>query len=259
MTNIFHLIWFQGFQNLPKELSGVPKLWGRLNPNYTVMQWCGEKLSHFVALNYPQFCDFYGSLGEGQPENVMIVKRCDFARLLLLHRYGGWYFDVDCLPVLPMSYLLDSGQVHHRNTPFSYSRDSSHPTVLGTDPAPLAVDFGSYEMVMSREHLPNPALGGYPVSNTVIYAKAGSPLLMEMIEGCVSRAGEKVLDFAGPIGLGRWVRERADTLKGKLLVLPPFYFLWQTHDQGTPWEGTICCHLNRLDWTDKTKEVPWDV
>lgn len=256
---ILHFIWFQGLDHAPEALRHIPGKWQEMNPECTVMMWDWEKIAELIMFHYPHFTEFYQGIGEGESDNIAVIKKCDFARLLILHRYGGMYLDMDCDPLRPLDNLFADGTVCHRLTPFRYARHGYPPSELPENGDPLPVDFNKYELILSREHEPNAELGGYNAANTVIIAQAGSPLLLEMIMGCLDRAGLKVLEFAGPLGLSKWLTARADRLKGRVLMLPPYYFLWQVHDMGPPWRGTICLHMNRLDWTDRTKAVPWDI
>ena len=254
-----HFIWFQGLDHAPAALRPIPGKWAELNPGCTVKVWDGEMIRTMVSMFYPELLDFYEAIGEDEADNIRVIKKCDFARLLILHHHGGMYLDMDCDPLRPLDSLFLDGTVRHRLSPFRYARHGYPPSVLPENEDPVPVDFNRYELILSREHEPNEDLGGYNAANTVIIARAGSPLLLEMIMGCLGRERMKVLEFAGPLGLSKWLTARAGRLKGRVLMLPPYYFLWQAHDMGPPWRGTVCLHMNRLVWTDRTKAVPWDI
>ena len=255
MIREIHFIWFQGIAEAPVELRKVPERWQALNPGYNIRIWDEPSLFWFLKEKYPAMVDFYSRIGDGETANIRTIKKCDFVRLLLLHHFGGWYFDLDCLPLHPLSSLLQSGGVMHRHTEFTYGE---YPTVL--PPAQLTpVDFESYELILTREHLPNIDLGGHSVANSAIYAAPGSDLLLNLVHAIMLKGRENVLSFAGPHAFSRFLLDNLSDAKGKVLCLPPFYFLWQEWDMGKAWEHTVCLHMNRMDWGDKTRSTPWDI
>jgi hypothetical protein len=260
MTKLFHFIWYQGFYSTPEQIRPVPDMWEEANEGYSYHFWDQWSLLGLIKSKYPEYFHFYLGIGSDEPENIRIIKRCDFARLLVLHAYGGWYLDMDCVPVKPIKSLLDSHRVDHLHTQFTYSSFASGRSDLGRIASDgRAVDFDSYDLILTREHGPSPEVGGHTVCNGIMYATPGSSVLADLIDGCVKRVDQKVLKFAGPHGISSHLRQMISAVKGKVLVLPPYYFLWQTSDMGPPWANTICCHMNRLDWADKSLPKPWDI
>ncbi len=263
MQKTLHFMWFQGLTAAPPELQDMPRKWKAMNPDYTVKVWDEKEILTFVASVFPTYLAFFKNIGFGEAPNIAVIKKCDFARLLILFAFGGAYVDLDCVPVRPISTLLDGGAVEHSFTKFEYSRNNSFPSKLkDRDALPIQTDFSKYELIVSREHCHNPTLGGFPIANTVMFGRAGSSLLSEMIVGCVANVKEKVLAFAGPFGLSKYLKGRVHELAGRVLTLPPYYFLWQLHDMGPAWKNTVCCHLNRMDWVDWSnpeKKFPWDI
>jgi len=254
MTKSLHFMWFQGLSQAPEMIRDTPFAWRDLNPGYDIYVWDAGSLGRLVAERYPSLTRFWSDLGNGTHG---IIRQCDFGRLLILHAYGGWYFDLDCVPCLPLSTLLDDGVRHHL-TPFSYSENPELRTVL--DPGtPVSVDFASYEMILTREHTAPAVMGGFSVCNGCLYAAKESPFLWKMILTMIPFHRSKVLSFAGPHGVTRFLRTNLEEARGRVLVLPPYYFLWQHYDMGRVWERTVCRHLNRMDWADHTKEQPWDI
>jgi len=235
-------------------------MWEELNDGYEIHLWDQWSILTFIKAKYPEYFIFYLGIGLDEPEKVQIIKRCDFARLLLLHAYGGWYIDMDCVPIRPISSLIDSQEVDHTQTVFSYSPSRfMRSNLLQEPPNTKKVNFSSYDLILTREHSPSVDVGGHTVCNGIMYARAGSTILADLIDGCLSRVDQKVLKFAGPHGMSSYLRSKVSEIRGSVLVLPPYYLLWQTYDMGKPWEKTICCHINRMDWADKNLSKPWDI
>jgi len=259
MEKILHFMWWQGLSSAPSELQDVPRKWQEMNPEYQVKVWDEVAILTFIGRVYPKYFRFFCDIGLGQDKKISIIKKCDFSRLLILHAFGGGYIDLDCIPLKPIRSLWEGAQVEHTFTNFKYSRNSSFPSTLkDTEAFPIATDFSRYELILSREHCPNASLGGYPIANTVMWGKAGAPLLVDLIQNTLRNVNEKVLAFAGPLAISRYLKASAKQLEGRVITLPPYYFLWQVHDMGQPWKKSVCHHLNKMDWADKTRHIPWD-
>jgi len=268
MEKLIHQIWLPGFDSCPPSLWPNPAKWEALNPGWRVRLWDGADILKFVEQNYPLLLGIFRSIQECSTDKVAAVKQSDLARLLILHHFGGIYADLDMTPLLPLSSLFGdpfgtSPDVRHRFTEFKYSRGKTQPTVLSEDDEHRELaDWRKYELILSREHLPNTELGGYLVSNAFIIApQPGSKLLEGIISRIVPQWGERVLRFGGPFAISRALKELVaiPKHKGKAYVLPPYFFLWQPHDQGPPWKWTICTHENQLSWCDMSAAVPWNV
>lgn len=260
----FHFMWYQGLAAAPSSITGTPDKWQELNPTSRVYFWDRLRIERFIRDYYPSFWVPYEELGLGGPANIAIIKKCDFARLLILYHFGGMYADMDCVPVRPLNSLFSSGVVKHLRTPFQYSRNGSEPSVLGVDPSPHKTDFKRYGLILSREHCAVEALRSYnydrpqhAVANTVIFCQKHNSDMLDLLGFVAQRSKQRVLEFAGPWAITRWLLSRPERFVGRVLVLPPYYFLWQPHDMGKPWSDTIALHLNRMDWVDHSKQAGW--
>jgi Glycosyltransferase sugar-binding region containing DXD motif len=278
-TTLIHIVWFQGWTHAPKGLEDVPKRWEAMNHGSHVMVWDEFKMQAFVDTHYPQFSAAYHQLGseaQTHPQytpveriKVPIIKKCDFIRILILYHFGGIYVDYDCIPTKPLKTLFESGEIHHRDTPFEYSRNCSVPTVLSKeDPHKVTVDFRRYSVLFCREHCPvrvvDPVTGNevhsYPVANTVMAARPKFRPFLEFILWALQRKEREVLWFMGPWALTLFIHRHLAEFRNCTLMLPPYYFLWQPHDMGrTPWDRTLSMHLNRMDWVDKQSANGWKV
>lgn len=261
MERIVHFYWHQGFDEMPRELWRIPKLWADLNPNHKLAYWDAKNIGKLVKEHYPLLAGVFDRIARTDTEKVAAVKSSDLARLLILHHHGGFYVDTDCEPFLPLSHLFGGSLVRHRFAKFDYSRNNSPPTVLSAGDDPFereVVDWSRYDLVLSREHQLNPELGGCAAANTAIMARKGSPLLEAIISAVLPDWNEKVLRFCGPHAISKAIRATLPAFKGKAYMLPPWYLLWQTSDMGAPWKHTVCRHMNRLDWTNLSDPVPWD-
>jgi hypothetical protein len=242
-SKVIHLCWFQGIDLAPANLRQAPALWRELNPGYEVLIWDFQSLSSFIASKYPQYFSRWNRLDK-------VIKKCDFARLLLVHYFGGFYFDLDLLPRTSLDSFMDAGVVRHMTTQFV--------TVLPS-PEPLeAVDLHSRDFILSREHRPIDEIG-FGVANGQIASKPGLPLWIDFLEAQIGSPDVRVLDYLGPWALTRFLRARTD-LRGRGLIVPPYYFLWEDAAfQQPPPSWCVTRHLAENNWGDKSKGDWWMV
>ena len=94
IPKIIHTIWI-GDKKRPEP----SKLWADMNPDYQHMHWDEAKLN----------ADLSGSLGN-EYVNMYLSREdkqysdkyngaVNILRLLVLQKYGGIYFDADCIPL----------------------------------------------------------------------------------------------------------------------------------------------------------------
>jgi mannosyltransferase OCH1-like enzyme len=91
---IIHQIWFGTIPNKRsakkayKSLKSYRDSWLIKNPNWCHMEWNKDFCIQFVKSFYPEHQEMFKNY-------IYEIQRCDAVRYLLLHRYGGWYADMD--------------------------------------------------------------------------------------------------------------------------------------------------------------------
>lgn len=91
---IIHQIWFGTMPNKREAKKAYKKLilyrdsWIEKNPTWHRHEWNKKECIEFVNSFYPE----YKELLNGYRYEI---QRCDVLRYLILHRYGGWYADMD--------------------------------------------------------------------------------------------------------------------------------------------------------------------
>jgi mannosyltransferase OCH1-like enzyme len=100
-SRIIHQIWFGTIPNKREARKTYDKLkmyresWNEHNPDWFHMQWNKELAILFIKTFYPEHNELFKNYRYE-------IQRCDALRYLLLHRYGGWYADMDyycCKPL----------------------------------------------------------------------------------------------------------------------------------------------------------------
>lgn len=234
-------MWYQGHEFAPSSDRGNPLRWRTMNPGWQVLEWNHVNLTEFIRGHYPQYFPAWNSLGK-------VIKKCDLARLLVLHYFGGAYMDLDLVPLSPLDGLLNSKRIRHSKT--------AYVTVLPQPESVESVNLLEMDAVFSREYRPIDKRG-FGVANGAIIAKPGCQWMLDFIDSRINNPGALVLDYMGPHALTRFLRERTD-LHRRVRALPPYYLLWEPHYmQQPPPDWVVCLHPAVNSWGDHSKVDFW--
>lgn len=87
-NKIIHQVWFNlGAGDTPTE-SKYSETWRKLNSDHYYHLWSESQALELIKSVYPFFLDYYVKYPHG-------IQRIDAIRYFFLHRYGGWYVDID--------------------------------------------------------------------------------------------------------------------------------------------------------------------
>ena len=124
---IIHQIWWDTIQSKKKTRESYEKMrmyresWTEKNPDWYRMEWNKPDSLSFLKQFYPEHLEtFLGYKYE--------IQRCDFVRYLFLHRYGGWYVDMDYYCNRPMTEALKQfrNSIYFVQSPNSFMQESDH-------------------------------------------------------------------------------------------------------------------------------------
>jgi len=96
---IIHQIWWQGYENLPKEYLKYRNSWILKHPNWKLIFWDKKKIEKFV-LNINK--DLYKILNK----LPYLIQKIDFSKYIILYYYGGVYVDMDTICQQKLDNLL---------------------------------------------------------------------------------------------------------------------------------------------------------
>lgn len=88
VPRIVHKLWMQGFDHLPEKLKGVSNEPFRAQ----IVQWDEQSLLRFLRAEYSS------AVAQTFLSIQTIVSKSDYARLFVLHKFGGVYVDCDYSP-----------------------------------------------------------------------------------------------------------------------------------------------------------------
>jgi len=137
---IMHQIWFGTIPNKEKakktyqDLKMYRDSWKTKNPGWCIFEWSKKNCTQLVTQKYPEYLNLFKGYAYD-------IQRCDAVRYLILHRYGGWYIDMDyycsksfdTIPNLDSEvYLVESadpafGRDTNVSNALMYSSSPNHP------------------------------------------------------------------------------------------------------------------------------------
>jgi mannosyltransferase OCH1-like enzyme len=91
---IIHQIWFGTIPNKREAKKAYQKMklyrdsWIKHNPTWCRFEWNKQNCIFLIKKYYSEHLDLFLKYS-------FEIQRCDFARYIILHRYGGWYVDMD--------------------------------------------------------------------------------------------------------------------------------------------------------------------
>lgn len=238
-----HFIWYQGIESAPAEIRNNPVEWGRMNPGWRINFWDSGALTRFIRSHYKAYWPAWEALPS-------VIKKCDFARVLILFHFGGVYADMDLKPFRPLDDFLNAGEVRHRKT-FVTGKLPAHDNLE-------QVALLERDIILTREYRQVPGVG-WPVANGIIISKRHLRLWHDFLDSRIHEPWATVLNYVGPWALSRFIKANAATLQGKVTVLPPYYFLWEPYHfkQARP-AWVVSEHQAKNYWGDHSKPDWWN-
>jgi mannosyltransferase OCH1-like enzyme len=98
-------VWVQkdgGPLKIPEEETYFLHQMRKMNPDFQHMFFDGNDVAKFFETNYPEYYITYKRL-------PVFIQKLDFFRYLAIYHYGGFYFDMDINPHIP----LDNAILNH--------------------------------------------------------------------------------------------------------------------------------------------------
>lgn len=93
-SKILHQVWFGTIPNKKSAKKSYQKMalyrdsWIEKNSDWFRFEWDREKSIILIKMFYPEHLEMF-------QKYKYEIQRCDIIRYLILHRYGGWYVDMD--------------------------------------------------------------------------------------------------------------------------------------------------------------------
>lgn len=126
-TKIIHQIWFGTIPNKSKAKKAYNQMklyrdsWIDKNPNWIRIEWnknlCIQLIKNFYLEHLEMFEKYHYE-----------IQRCDMIRYLILHRYGGFYIDMDYFCNRPLDEARErfTNDIYFVQSPNSFMQDEDH-------------------------------------------------------------------------------------------------------------------------------------
>jgi len=117
-NKIIHQVWFGTIPNKRSAEKAYEKLklcrnsWKVKNPNWYHIEWNKDMCINLLKTLYPEHIEMFKKYNYE-------IQRCDMVRYLILHRYGGWYVDMDyyCNRPLDEAMLIYNSNIYLVQSP----------------------------------------------------------------------------------------------------------------------------------------------
>jgi mannosyltransferase OCH1-like enzyme len=94
IPKIIHFMWLDKknpyVRGFPDKYRDNINQWVQMNPDWKVVVWNYEDIEN----EFPEYMDTFNKIPEW-------ISKCDFARMLVLNKFGGVYTDLDFTPLKP--------------------------------------------------------------------------------------------------------------------------------------------------------------
>lgn len=163
-----HLIFLRRDENIPPLFRKCECLIRDMHPSWNITLWDGETGTNFLKKKLPEYLDAYNSFTHN-------VQQADFLRLALVYVLGGFYMDMDILPLKPLDTLIE------------------HSMVLAEE---KTINEAT-QMELNLKYC-------IRIANYMFGGEAGHPFLRQMLDSMAERSSvnvtsqQNVLDITGP-------------------------------------------------------------
>lgn len=106
VPKIIHQIWFQGYDNLGKEMKDLIKHNLELNPGWKYMFWDENKINDFIKNNEDSYV--YEAYMKINP--VFKAMKSDLARYIIINHFGGVYLDIKVKILNKLDSFIDNSK-----------------------------------------------------------------------------------------------------------------------------------------------------
>ena len=70
----------------------------KLNKEFSYILWCESNISNLIKNNYDRYYDSFSKM--------TLIQKIDFAKIIIIHHFGGVYLDCDIEPIKPLNSLI---------------------------------------------------------------------------------------------------------------------------------------------------------
>ena len=228
IERVVHQMWFQGPNSIPSEYLSNINSWKERNRDYRYMFWDEENIKTLIKSSYPQYYENWIELNP-------LIKKCDSARYLILHKFGGIYADLDTYAHKSIDSLISDKNLDDFLVVFSEE----------------SLDPQSWKSGISKEIVREHNLNQV-IANAVMLSAKHQDFWLDFLDASFEISYKKLLDSFGPWHLSRFFNKWPK--KNHIKVLPYQYLLSSRVE-----ECSYVTHSYDATWFDYSKKKPWEV
>jgi len=197
----------QGINNIPADLLKYTEKWKKFHPTWTYEFWDEQRILNFITEFYSEYLSTWNSF-------TNIVNKSDFARMLIIHKYGGIYVDIDSYPVKKLELLLSNTDIDS-SCNINISKNITYNSRL----------FSTYNLILPISNL---VINNYnskkciDLNNSFIASIENNPVFIDIINFCKNRTNlrNSIMEPYSIYGITEYFSENNIT---DTLFLPPSY------------------------------------
>src|ERR1700722_19020386 len=199
---------------IPERWKAYQASWRRLHTDWTHICWDDANNEALVRDHYPQYLGLYRDLPKP-------INRVDLCKFLYLHRYGGFYADMDCEGLKPLDPLCGAA-----------------PIILGE------------KVFWGKSYVECALLGSMPGEPFWLFVIDGIERALRHPDWTRRLAGVfpslQVIMTTGPIILERLLRSAPKAMRERIHVFPERYFF--PDPTLPPPDDSYCVHYCDSTW-----------
>ena len=85
IPKLIHIIWWQGINKIPDKFKYNINSWKINNPKYKIILWDARSILNMIDRYYYNKIILYKRM----------IQKIDYAKYLIIYKYGGCYVDID--------------------------------------------------------------------------------------------------------------------------------------------------------------------
>lgn len=238
IPKIIHQMWVQGFQSMPENYQQWSNKWKEHHPDWRLMFWDDMSARRMLEKNYPHYVDMY--------DDLIVVKKTDFFRLILLHHFGGVWVDTDTYPIRTLESLIQDFNLECYDMTVSYENDWSF--IWKSE----VLKKLNSDKDLDDKYKNHPPLRKLVVGSAFLMFKPNQQFLIEFIEHVKLRTDMPVLEHYSTWVWTDYLADFVDDLNVK--ILPAKHCLVPVENK-----DSYMVHMYDGTWLDRTKSDSWNV